>query len=371
MKTMDQKFPESEHGIRAGGSRVSEVLNIDFPVIQGPFGGGLSSEALVAAVSDAGGLGSFGAYHLPPAEIAALVQRLKRATSRPFSVNLWIPLAGEEPVTVTADQFAAQAALLAPYFSELGVEPPSFSPDAAQLDFEAQVDALIDAAPPIISFVFGAPPKHVVDRAHRAGIRLIGTATTVDEARVLEDSGVDVIVASGSDAGGHRGAFLAPVEESLVGTFSLVPQVAEAVSVPVVAAGGIATREQLRAAHVLGAEGVQIGTAFLVSDESIASEAHKEAIIRSAGHGTVLTSVFTGRIARGLPNRVTRDLADAAPAVPYPFLGALTAPLRKAAQDQGRADLAGFWSGQSGALTQRRPAADIFAYFAEAYTPRE
>jgi nitronate monooxygenase len=368
---MDQKFPESERRIRAAGSRVSDVLNTAFPIIQGPFGGGLSSEALVAAVSDAGGLGSFGAYHLPPDEITALVDRLKRRTARPFSVNLWIPLAGEEPPVVTADQLAEQASRLAPYLEELGVEPPAVSPTAAHFDFDAQVDALIDAAPPVISFVFGAPPKHVVDRAHQAGIRLIGTATTVDEARVLEESGVDVIVASGSDAGGHRGAFLAPVQESLVGTFSLVPQVAEAVDVPVVAAGGIATAAQLRAAHELGAEGVQIGTAFLVSDESIASDAHKEAIIRLAGHGTVLTSVFTGRIARGLPNRVTRELADLAPAVPYPFLGAVTAPLRKAAQEQGRADLAGFWSGQSGALARRRPAAEIFAYFADAYTPRE
>ncbi|HYI32378.1 MAG TPA: nitronate monooxygenase [Glaciibacter sp.] len=368
---MDQTFPEREQRVSTQASGVREALNIEFPVIQGPFGGGLSSEALVAAVSNAGGLGSFGAYHLPPAEITALVQRLKRGTSRQFSVNLWVPLAGEEPVAVMADQLAVQASLLAPYFTELGIEPPSFSPAAPQIEFEAQVDALIDAAPPVISFVFGAPPKHVVDRAHQAGIRLIGTATTVDEARVLEESGVDVIVASGSDAGGHRGAFLAPVEESLVGTFSLVPQVVEAVKVPVVAAGGIATTAQLRAAHVLGAAGVQIGTAFLVSDESIASEAHKEAIIRSAGHGTVLTSVFTGRIARGLPNRVTRELAGVAPAVPYPLLGALTAPLRKAAQEQGRADLAAFWSGQSGALARRRPAAEIFAYFAEAYTPGE
>lgn len=347
------------------------MLNTTFPIIQGPFGGGLSSEALVAAVSDAGGLGSFGAYHLPPDEITALVDRLKRRTARPFSVNLWIPLAGEDPPVVTADQLAEQSSRLAPYLEELGVEPPAVSPAAAHFDFDAQVDALIDAAPPVISFVFGAPPKHVVDRAHQVGIRLIGTATTVDEAKVLEESGVDVIVASGSDAGGHRGAFLAPVEESLVGTFSLMPQVAEAVDVPVVAAGGIATAAQLRAAHVLGAEGVQIGTAFLVSDESIASEAHKDAIIRLAGHGTVLTSVFTGRIARGLPNRVTRELADLAPVVPYPLLGAVTAPLRKAAQEQGRADLAGFWSGQSGALARRRPAAEMFAYFADAYTHRE
>lgn len=368
MDVMGQLLPASGNENLGTGSTVSDVLGLRFPIIQGPFGGGLSSEALVTAVSEAGGLGSFGAYHLQPAEITALVQRLKRATSRPFSINLWVPLESDTVVDVTADQLAVQNELLAPYMQELGAEPLAVPPADAH-DFEAQVDALIDAAPPVISFVFGAPPRHVVDRAHEAGIRLIGTATTVDEAIVLEKSGVDVIVASGSDAGGHRGAFLAPVEESLVGTFSLVPQVAAAVSVPVVAAGGVTTTAQLHAAHVLGAEGVQIGTAFLVSDESIASEAHKEAIIRSAGHGTVLTSVFTGRIARGLPNRVTRELADVAPAVPYPFLGAVTAPLRKAAQEQGRADLAGFWSGQSGSLARRRPATEIFAYFAEAYSP--
>lgn len=364
---MDRIFPESAEIHFPRQSRVSQALGLDFPIIQGPFGGGLSSESLVKAVSEAGGLGSFGAYHLPPGEIAALVTRLKSATARPFAVNLWVPLPDESDVTVSADQLEAQNALLAPYHQELAVDPPAVSP-TSRVRFDEQVNALLDAAPPVISFVFGVPPERVVDRARRAGIRLIGTATTVAEALALERAGVDVIVASGSDAGGHRGAFLAPVEESLVGTFSLVPQVAAAVNVPVVAAGGIATAAQLRAAHLLGAEGVQIGTAFLVSDESITSDAHKDAITSSSEFATVLTSVFTGRLARGLPNRVTRELGRVTPVVPFPILSAMTSALRKAAQEQGRADLAGFWSGQAGALTRRRPAAEIFESFAEAYS---
>ncbi|WP_159800942.1 NAD(P)H-dependent flavin oxidoreductase [Arthrobacter zhaoguopingii] len=343
---------------------VAQQLGLDFPIVQGPFGGGLSSEPLVAAVSEAGGLGSFGAHHLPPEEITALVGRLRDATARPFAVNLWIPLGGESAAGV--DQLVAQAALLAPYFEELGIDPPEPTV-GAPIDFDAQVDALLAAAPPVISFVFGVPAADTVDRARRAGIRLVGTATTVDEAAALEEAGVDVIVASGSDAGGHRGAFLAPAEESLVGTFSLVPQVVAAVSTPVVAAGGIATPSQVRAAHELGAEGVQVGTAFLVSDESAASAVHKEAATGPAGRSTVLTGAFTGRLARGLVNRVTREASGWDTHVPYPALGAMTSPFRRAAEEKGRADLASFWAGQSAPLARLGPAAEIFASLAGAY----
>jgi nitronate monooxygenase len=345
-------------------TRVTDLLGLGFPIVQGPFGGGLSSESLVAAVAEAGGLGSFGAHHLRPDEITALVGRLKGATARPFAVNLWIPLA-DEPAPDT-DELAAQAALLAPYFEELGIEPPDPSA-SAPIDFDAQFDALLAAAPPVISFVFGAPAADTVDRARRAGIRLLGTATTVDEAVALEEAGVEVIVASGSDAGGHRGAFLAPPEESLIGTFSLVPQVVSAVDTPVLAAGGIATPSQLRAAHELGAEGVQVGTAFLVSHESAASAAHKETVTGPAGRSTVLTQAFTGRLARGLANRVTREASGWDTRVPYPTLGAMTSPFRRAAEEAGRADLAGFWAGQSAPLARLAPAADIFASFARAY----
>ncbi|MBJ2120430.1 nitronate monooxygenase [Arthrobacter sp. MSA 4-2] len=345
-------------------TRVADLLGLDFPIIQGPFGGGLSSESLVAAVAEAGGLGSFGAHHLRPDEITALVGRLKDATARPFAVNLWIPLGGDSAAGV--DQLVAQAALLAPYFEELGIDPPEPSV-GAPIDFDAQLDALLAAAPPVISFVFGAPAADTVDRARRAGIRLVGTATTVDEAAALEEAGVDVIVASGSDAGGHRGAFLAPAEESLVGTFSLVPQIVAAVDTPVVAAGGIATPSQIRAAHELGAEGVQVGTAFLVADESAASAVHKQAVTGPAGRSTVLTGAFTGRLARGLVNRVTREASGWDTHVPYPALGAMTSPFRRAAEEEGRADLASFWAGQSAPLARLGPAAEIFASFAGAY----
>ncbi len=349
-----------------GRTRVAQALGLELPIIQGPFGGGLSSIPLATAVSEAGGLGSFGAHHLPPSDIAELVATLKQSTSRPFAVNLWVPHPDEITASYEPSTWSALVARLAGYFEELGVEPPQeYVPK--RFGFDEQIDTLLEAAPPVISFVFGAPPADVVERAHRHGIRLTATATTLDEALELEKSGVDVIVASGSDAGGHRGAFLAPVEESLVGTFSLVPQVASAVSVPVVAAGGIATTAQVRAAHQLGAEGVQIGTAFLISHESIAPEAHKSAITGPDGHRTVLTAAFTGRPARGLPNRMTREFADQVGLLPYPIQGALMGGLRAAAEQQGRADLASLWSGQSAPLSTRQSAAETFAYFAEAY----
>ncbi len=350
-------------------TRVTETLGLHLPIIQGPFGGGLSSVALAGAVSEAGGLGSFGAHHLPPGEIVDLVAQLKKATSRPFAVNLWVPLPGDAAAKIEDNQWSAQADRLAGYFTELAVEAPGeYVP--SRITFAEQIDALLEAAPPVISFVFGVPPADVVERAHRAGIRLTATATTLDEALVLDESGVDVIVASGSDAGGHRGAFLAPVEESLVGTFSLVPQVASAVRAPVVAAGGIATTSQVRAAHELGAEGVQIGTAFLVSDESIATEEHKDVITGEAGRRTVLTAAFTGRLARGLPNRMTREFANE-PALPYPIQGSFMSGLRSAAEKQGRTDLGSYWSGQSAPLVTRRPAVETYAYFAEAYEARD
>lgn len=359
------RIPGSDVAI-ARRTRVTEVLGLDYPIIQGPFGGGLSSVALAAAVSNAGGLGSFGAHHLAPSAIADVVARLKDATERPFAVNLWVPLPGEEAVTVSAERMAQHAARLTPYFRELGITPPEV-PLTAHALFDEQVEELLESAPPVISFVFGVPHAGIVERARAAGIRLIATATTAEEATALEASGVDVIVASGSDAGGHRGAFLAPVEESLVGTFSLVPQIAAAVTTPVVAAGGIATPNQVRAAHLLGAEGVQVGTSFLVADESIASDAHKNAVTGPAGRHTVLTPAFTGRLARGVANRVTRELADVSNSLPFPILGELMAPLRAAAQQQGRADMGSFWTGQSGQLAERRPAAEVFASLASAY----
>jgi nitronate monooxygenase len=339
-------------------TRVAERLGVRYPIVQGPFGGGLSSVGLTAAVSDAGGLGSFGANYLEPTAITELVDELRSLTSRPFNVNLWVPLPGEADARLTADELPRHVARIQPYLDALGVPAPT-APPAAGPNYEQQVEALLHAAPPVISFVFGVPSADVLAEARARGITTIGTATTVDEAVALDAAGIDLIVASGSDAGGHRGAFLRPVEESLVGTFSLVPQIVDAVAAPVIAAGGIADARQVKAAFVLGAEGVQIGTAFLVTSESSASRAHKDALTGNDARTTVLTAAFTGRHARAVPNRVTRELARATDELPpYPLQGALMAPIRRAAAAQHNGDYLNLWAGQSAALARARGAVD-------------
>ena len=342
------------------GGRLAELLGTVHPVVQGPFGGGLSSVTLAAAVSDAGGLGSFGAHHLPAESIGGLVSALRAATTRPFAFNLWVPQPSEA-VRPTARQWSRHVERLRPLYDELGVCPPDpeapFTPD-----YRAQVEALLDAAPPVISFVMGIPPADVLTAAHRRGIVTIGTATTVEEAVAVQAAGMSAVVASGSDAGGHRGAFLRPVAESLVGTFSLVPQVVDAVTIPVIAAGGITDGSGVAAALVLGADGVQVGTGFLATDESGASEMHKAVLHTEAARTTVLTRLFSGRHARGVLTDVVRDLAAAEDEVPaYPVQTALMAPIRSAAYARGDAGRASLWAGQAASLVPTGSAADYLA----------
>ncbi|MFH8620898.1 NAD(P)H-dependent flavin oxidoreductase [Streptomyces vietnamensis] len=345
--------------------RFGELVGIPLPIAQGPFGGGLSSVELAATVSEGGGLGSYGAHIHTPEEITALVAKLRAATGRPFAVNLWVPQEGER-TELPAAALAEHVERLRPYYEELGVRPPSAEDVRSWPDFDAQLDALIAAAPPVISLVMGLPPRRLVAEARRRGIVVVGTATTVEEAVALEAAGVDAVVASGSDAGGHRGAFLRPVRESLVGTFSLVPQVADAVSVPVVAAGGIADGRGVAAALALGADAVQVGTGFLAARESGASEVHRRILGTPEARTTVLTRLFSGRTARGIPNGFVRDMAAHEEHVPpYPVQNALMGPVRRAAAKQGRPEYVNLWAGQAAALAQEPSAAAYLASLAE------
>ncbi|MEU7896826.1 nitronate monooxygenase [Nonomuraea sp. NPDC049152] len=331
--------------------RLEDLLGLEHPIVQGPFGGGLSSVALAAAVSDAGGLGSYGGHILAPDRLTALVAELKAATRRAFAVNLWVPHPEEEGAVATE----ADVERLRPYYDALGLTPPTLSPSPV---FADQAAALLAASPPAISFVMGVPPADVLAEARRRGIVTIGTATTVDEAIALDEAGLDAIVASGSDAGGHRGAFLRPVRESLVGTFSLVPQVSDKVSAPVIAAGGIADRRGVVAALALGADAVQVGTGFLVTEESAAGEAHLRALLGEEARVTVLTRLFSGRTARAIPNRLVREMAGFEDAVPpYPVQNQLMLPIRRA----GGADHVNLWSGQAAPLVRRRKAAEYLS----------
>lgn len=342
-------------------TRVAELLGIRYPIIQGPFGGGLSTIQLTAVVSNAGGMGSFGAHHLSPTEITDTVARIRGLTARPFAMNLWIPLPGEPELRLGPDEFSASVSRLKPYYDALGLPEPEFR-ETFTPRFDDQIEALLEARPPVLSFVFGIPSRDILRALRQRAIKTIGAATTVDEARALEAAGVDLIVASGSDAGGHRPSFLEPAERSLTGTFALVPQVVDAVNTPIVAAGGIADGRGVAAALVLGAEGAQLGTFFLATHESGASEVHKAELVRESARRTALTRVFSGRMARGIRNRFIEEMsAHEIELPPYPIQNWFTRSIRAAADRAGRPEYLPLWAGQSAALAKRQPAAEAFA----------
>lgn len=341
-------------------NRLTASLGIDAPIVLGPFGG-MSSVDLAALVSNAGGLGSFGLYGYDSARIAETYAALRAATDRPFALNLWVPIGDEVAPGV---DFTAALAAAAPLYAELGLDLPTAPPERFLVGFDEQFEAVLDAAPAIVSFVFGMPDAAAVAELHARDIRVIGTATTVAEARSIAAAGADVIVATGAEAGGHRVSFLAPAEESLVGTFALVPQVVDAVDVPVIAAGGIADRRGVAAALALGADGVQVGTAFLRTSQSAASAAHREALHRVADDGTILTRAVTGRLARGIPNRLIRLVEEAGTTLPFPAQAWVLQPVRAEALRRGWGDLQSLWSGQSAPLARWDDAAEVFTELA-------
>jgi len=332
------------------------LVGVEQPIVLGPFGG-LSSVELAATVSNGGGLGSYGLYGYDADRIHDTGRSLRRLTVKPFALNIWLPIAGKAEPTPSDDEFDRYVQPLSQYFAELGLPLPA-RPERYLPDVDEQVAAVLEVRPAVLSVVFGVPDISLVDAAHERGIVVVGTATTVDEAVVLDEAGVDAIVASGTEAGGHRVSFLRPPEDSLVGLFSLVPQVADAVSVPVVAAGGVADGRGIRAAFELGADAVQVGTAFLATKESGASAAHRAALRSPEARSTVLTRALSGRLARGIPNRVTRDVTDPAP---FPVQNWLTGRFRPTAADRGVGELLSLWAGQSAPMQREADAATLLA----------
>jgi nitronate monooxygenase len=342
---------ESDSSSQWNETRVSSSLGIEYPIIQGPLGG-LSTQRLTAAVSNFGGLGSFGAHGLSPSAIQDVIAEIRSLTTKPFAINLWVSMEDEGARTSGSEAFARSLAPLAGHIQALGGTLPAYQP-YVPVKFEDQARVLLDAKAPAFSFIYGVPPKEILDECRARGILTIGVATTPDEAIVLEQEGVDVIAASGFEAGGHRGSFLLPSEESLTGTLSLVPQVADAVSVPVVAAGGIADARGIVAAFALGAEGVQIGTAFLACEESGASVHHRNAVLTGNARRTGLTRGFTGRLARGIHNRLLEELNRAGVEIlPYPLQRALLRSLSMVADKAANTDLLPLWAGQSANLSR-------------------
>jgi nitronate monooxygenase len=332
-------------------NRLTSRLGLQYPIIQGPLGG-LSSQRLTAAVSNYGGLGSFGAHGLKPEAIRNVIREIKALTTKPFAINLWVSMEDEGASTSTEEAFQRSFAPLAKHIESVAGAKPSYSP-YEPIRFEDQVQALLDEGISVFSFIYGIPSKQILDEFRHKGVALIGTATTVDEAIALEQAGVDVIVASGFEAGGHRGSFLQPSEDSLTGTMALVPQVVDAVKLPVVAGGGIGDARGIVAAFALGADCVQMGTAFLACEESGANPLHRKALLSEQAKQTALTRGFTGRLARGIKNRLVDELNQKnVEILPYPLQRALVRHLSIPAEKAGRAELLPLWAGQSANLSR-------------------
>jgi len=327
-------------------TRVTRRLGTTYPIVQGPFAG-VPANRLAALVSNLGGLGSIGAHGLEDSAIRDAIDQVRSETDKPFAVNLWVSTSDPGATHVGNEQIARGISVLAPYYAELGVTPPAGLQPKIQ-DFDRQVRAAIDSRAPILSFIYGVPPAEVMDECRRLGIPTLGTVTTAEEARALEQAGFDLIVASGFEAGGHRGSFLRSAEGSLTGTFSLIPQVADAVNIPVIAAGGIADGRGVAAAFALGAEAVLLGSAFLACVESGASEAYRSALLSRSDRGTGLTTALTGRMARAIDNRLMSETKAAMDApLPYPVQHALIRTVAEPASIEQRTDLTPLWAGQS------------------------
>lgn len=336
--------------------RIEALLGIRHPILLGAFGG-LSSVELTAAVSEAGGLGQYGLYGYSADRIRDTAAELRAASDAPFGLNLWLPT-GDEVRPADIDT-AAVTAPLAEFYAELGMSAPT-TPTAFIPPFAEQFEAVLEARPAVVSVVYGVPSAELVTAARERGIRVIGTATTVAEARALAEGGVDAVIASGAEAAGHRVSFLREAEQSLVGALALVPQVVDAVDVPVIAAGGIADRRGVAAALALGADGVLVGTAFLATRQSAATTAHRRALAAASDDGTVLTRAMSGRLSRGIPNRAVRTIETQGRIAPFPAQNWATGAFRAEAGRRDEGELLSLWAGQAAPLARYADAGELF-----------
>ena len=329
--------------------RVLDLFDIAVPIIQAPMAGPGTAE-LAIAVSDAGGLGSLPCAQLSLQQTRAALERIGPSVLRRLNLNFFC-----HTPAIDSDRSSRWRARLAPYYVELGLDPEADVPTAARRPFDGEFCTLVEEyRPAVVSFHFGLPPQALVERVKAAGAKVISSATTVAEACWLEEHGCDAVIAMGLEAGGHRGSFLAEDMSRQIGTFALVPQVADAVHVPVIAAGGIADARGIVAALALGAAAVQIGTAYLFCPEAAVSPVYREALGAAGDADTMITNVFTGRPARGIVNRLMREqgpLSSFTP--PFPAAAAALAPLKAKAEAQGRTDFTNLWSGQAAQLALR------------------
>lgn len=334
---------------------LAERLGIQHPIIQAPMGGGATTPALVCAVCNAGALGFAAAAYLSAEQIVDAARAVRAGTDRPFGINLFSPIEAEP---LPADPTPALEAL-AGYHEELGLPAPSI-PSRRIQPFYAQLAAAVDSGATVFSFTFGLLPSAAMQAVKARGMFAVGTATSVEEAVALERAGCDAIVAQGSEAGAHRGTFLSggAFDAAMIGTMALVPQIVDAVRIPVIASGGIMDGRGIAAALALGAEAVQMGTAFLTTDESGIPASYKATISSARETETRLTRAFSGRPARGIVNRFMIEVEGRGPAanLGYPTQNALTRPLRTEAAHRDRAEFLSLWAGQGLRLARRGPA---------------
>ncbi len=337
-------------------TRLQELLGTELLLIQAPMAG-VQGSALAVAVSNAGGLGSLPCAMLTIAAMRAELTLIRAQTPRPFNVNFFC----NTPPQPSDEREARWRAALAPFHAEYGIDPASIvaGPGRAAFSREA-ADALAEFRPPVVSFHFGLPAPELLARVRSWGAKVLASATTVDEARWLVAHGADAVIAQGVEAGGHRGIFLTEDLTTQVGLFSLLPQIVRAVNVPVIAAGGIADARGVAAAMALGAAGVQVGTAYLLCPEATTSAVHRTALKSEAARHTALTNLFTGRPARGIVNRLMRELGPISAAAPeFPLATSAIAPLRAKAEAQGVGDFSPLWSGQNASGCKEISAAQL------------
>lgn len=338
----------------AFSNRLKDLFGIELPIIQAPMAGAATPE-LAIAVSNAGGLGSLGVAMMSPTQLHEAVTKTRAQTNKPINLNYFVH---REPALETFSAADIQTAMK-PLYDELGLGDVPMPASPAPAFNDQALKQLLELAPKVVSFHFGLPTQDAVKAIKAKGIIILGCATTSAEARALEHGGADAIVAQGHEAGGHRGTFLDHVDLGTVGTMALVPQVVDAVTVPVIAAGGIGDARGIAAAAMLGADGVQLGTAYLMCPETQMHPLHRKALAEVSDHGTVVTKLFSGRPARAIRNRFTEELhALEEKAAPFPAQRALAAPLVAASGKANRAEFMQLWSGQAAALARPEPAAD-------------
>lgn len=336
--------------------RILDLLGIELPIIQAPMAGANLSD-MVIAVSEAGGLGSLPCAMLSLDRAREELTRIRQHTAKAINVNFFCHRSPD----LDAAREAAWKQRLKGYYLEFGLDPDTPAPPSSRAPFdEGSLGLVEEFRPEVVSFHFGLPERSLLKRVKDAGAKVLSSATTVEEARWLEGEGCDAVIAQGFEAGGHRGIFLSDDIATQVGTMALVPQVVDAVRIPVIAAGGIADARGIVAAFALGASAVQLGTAYLFTPEATISPVHREALKSDRVGVTALTNVFTGRPARGIVNRIMREVGPIAAQAPeFPLAGGAVAPLRQKSEPNGSGDFMPLWSGQAARLGRELPAGEL------------